>query len=288
MDHDATREQLELAAVEPGGLDRLMAGDTASAQAVAGHLAGCPSCTDELARLSVAASLIRTAVRESPSPELRERTLTAIRATGVSRGSPSDALKAPAGRRPGASGVSRPTEPVAVASRAAIARPRPAILGWVAAIAVAVALSVVTTTLIVGNRVDDQLAAQARTVEALEEVTTATLAIAGQPDAEHVALTGTTDPTLGGSLEFSPSTTQLVVVATGLTPPPTGQEYRCWVQVGGTRQRVGRMFFSTDLAYWVGPTPAVAGLSGTATFGVSLVEVSRSGVETDPVLLGQL
>ena len=44
MDHDATREQLELAALEPDGLDRLMAGDTATAQAVAGHLAGCPSC----------------------------------------------------------------------------------------------------------------------------------------------------------------------------------------------------------------------------------------------------
>ena len=51
MDHDATREQLELAAVEPGGLDRLMAGDTATAQAVAAHLAGCPACTEELARL---------------------------------------------------------------------------------------------------------------------------------------------------------------------------------------------------------------------------------------------
>ena len=35
MDHDATREQLDLAAAEPGGLERLMAGDTATAQAVA-------------------------------------------------------------------------------------------------------------------------------------------------------------------------------------------------------------------------------------------------------------
>ena len=45
MDHDAVREQLELAAVEPDGLERLMAGDTPTAQAVAGHLAGCPACT---------------------------------------------------------------------------------------------------------------------------------------------------------------------------------------------------------------------------------------------------
>ena len=42
MDHDQVREQLELAAAEPGGLERLMAGDTAAARAVAAHLAGCP------------------------------------------------------------------------------------------------------------------------------------------------------------------------------------------------------------------------------------------------------
>ena len=46
MDHEETREQLELAAVEPGGIDRLMAGDTATAQAVAAHVAGCPACAD--------------------------------------------------------------------------------------------------------------------------------------------------------------------------------------------------------------------------------------------------
>jgi len=272
MDHDATREELELAALEPGGLDRLMAGDTTTAQAVAAHLAGCPSCSDELARLSVAAGLIRTAVRELPPPDLRERTLAIVRAAGVSRSAPTAA----------------PVAPVLVAPLASTTQSRRPVLGWVAAIAVAVALSVVTTSVVVNKRLDDQLAAQARTVEALEEVTTATLAIAAQPDAELVALTGTTDPTIDGSLEFSPSTTEFVVVATGLTPPPAGQEYRCWVQVGGTRQRVGRMFFSPDLAYWAGPAPAVAGLSGAATFGVSLVEVSRSGVETDPVLLGQL
>ena len=70
MDHEATREELELAAVEPGGLDRLMAGDTLTAQAVAAHIAGCPSCTEELARLQRAAPLIRATVRDMPSPDL--------------------------------------------------------------------------------------------------------------------------------------------------------------------------------------------------------------------------
>ena len=48
MDHSEVRELLQDAAVEPGGLERLMAGDTPTAAVVAGHLAGCPDCADEL------------------------------------------------------------------------------------------------------------------------------------------------------------------------------------------------------------------------------------------------
>ena len=93
---------------------------------------------------------------------------------------------------------------------------------------------------------------------------------------------------LDGNLVFSPSTTELAVVATGLTPPKAGYEYRCWVSVDGSRQRVGRMFFADDLAYWVGTAPAISGVSGDATFGVSLVGASGTTLETEPVLLGGL
>ena len=51
MDHRDVREQLELAAVEPGGLDRVMAGDTVEAAALVSHLAGCDDCMTELGRL---------------------------------------------------------------------------------------------------------------------------------------------------------------------------------------------------------------------------------------------
>ena len=74
-----------------------------------------------------------------------------------------------------------------------------------------------------------------------------------------------------GNLVFSPSTTELAVVATGLVPPPAGYEYRCWVSVEGSRQRIGKMFFAEDIAYWVGPAPAISDVSTGATFGVSLV-----------------
>lgn len=283
MDHDATREQLELAVLEPGGLDRLMAGDTGTSQAVAAHLAGCPSCIDELARLERASRHIREAVREIPPADLRARTLAAVRAEGLPRGTvaaPPAAIPPP---------VASPVAGVDAAPPVPVRHGRRGLaLGWVAAVAAAVVLSVLATSLIVDRRVEEAIAAQARAIAALEEVTLASLDISAQPDAEYVELVGTKDPSLDGSLVYSPATAELVVVATGLTAPPEGMEYRCWVAIGGTRQRVGKMFFSGRLAYWIGPAPAIAGVSSGATFGVSLVSLAGPAVDADPVLLGKL
>jgi hypothetical protein len=277
MDHDATREQLELATAEPGGLERLMAGDTPAAQAVAAHLAGCPACTEELARLGRAAGVIARFVREQPPADLRERTLAAVRAAGVARG--------PAGGGTAASVANGSASAGAGPGPAAAGRGRAA-LGWVAAIAAAVVISVIATTVIVGGRVDEQLAAQSNEIEALERVTIATLEVTAEPDVRRVALGGVA-PAVTGSLVFSPSTSELVVVATGLTPPPVGQEYRCWVEQAGDREGVGKMFFSDDLAYWIGPVSAVEGLVGDASFGVTLVTLDGSADGQD-VLEGGL
>jgi hypothetical protein len=291
MDHEGTREQLELAALEPGGLERLMAGDTATAQAVAAHLAGCASCSDELVRLGRASALIREGVRELPPPDLNARTLAAIRIEGVQRPLVAAAVPSVAVARDVLAPIPTTRESVALPVAAVPARNRPSrgqVIGWFGAIVAAVVLSVVATTFLIGSRVDGQLAAQNATVEALEKLTTATLDVTGQPDAQRVALTGVTDPKLDGSLVFSPATTELVVVSYDLANPPAGQEYRCWVEVNGQRQRVGKMFFSNDLAYWAGDVPAVSGLSGAATFGVSLVDASGQSIETAPVLAGHL
>lgn len=298
MDHDAVREQMELAAVEPDGLERLMAGDTPTAQAVAGHLAGCPACTEELGRLRRSAVLVRDTVRDMPPPDLRARTLAAIRAEGVLRPLPGLAGASATGA-PGAADMDAVPTPIPapeVDSRPTPAAPLPfdrrrrlaPVLGWVATLAAAVVLSVLATSLIVGSRIDSQLADQAAAIKGLQEITTATLTVTAQPDAEHVALASLSDPEVYGGITYSPSTAELVVVANGLTPPPAGLEYRCWVEVGGTRQRVGKMFFNEDLAFWVGPAPAIAGLSSGATFGVSLVDAAGSTVDTDPVLVGEL
>src|SRR6185436_5421121 len=192
MDHEGTREQLELAAVEPGGLERLMAGDTPNAQAVAAHLAGCPSCTDELVRLQRAATLIRGSVRQLPPADLKERTLATIRAEGVRRPL---AVAVPAAAGAGATVTTEPVNGVPVMASPSTAatvdpdrrtRRTPPWLGWAGTIAAAVVLSVVTTTAVVNNRVDNQLAAQNAEILALESVTTDTMGVAAEPDAEHV------------------------------------------------------------------------------------------------------
>ena len=292
MDHDAVREQMELAAVEPDGLERLMAGDTPTAQAVAGHLAGCPTCTEELGRLQRSAAVIRDTVQVMPSPDLKARTLAAIRAEGVVRPLPVAAAGAAAAVAVAGPAVAPAPEPHADPLPAPIPLDRRRrlmpVLGWVATIAAAVVLSVVAASYLVGSRVDDQLAAQSVAIKGLQEITTATLTVTAQPDAEHVALAGVADPELYGGLTYSPSTSELVVVASGLTPPAAGLEYRCWVEIDGKREKVGKMFFNQDLAFWVGPSPAISGLSNGATFGVSLVDAAGSAVDTDPVLLGEL
>jgi anti-sigma factor RsiW len=275
MEHDEVLEQLELAAVEPDGLARLIAGDTAVAAAVAGHLAGCDACTAEFQRLGRAAPLLRDVVRTTPSADLRERTLEFVRVHGVARGEA--AAAASVGGE--AQSVLAP-RPVA-SSRIARALP------WVASIAAAVLLSVLATSFIVDRQVSERLAEQDRSIGGLEAVASATIDITAQPDVERVTL-ASTDLDTSGTLLFSPSTTRLVVVAVGLERPPAGREYRCWVELNGKREHVGRMFFADDLAYWVGDTPAISDAGPGTTFGVSLGEVGDTSIDAPPVITGQL
>jgi hypothetical protein len=278
MDHDAVLEALELATAEPDGLDRMMAGDTPAAQAVAGHLAGCAECTLELDRLRRLGAVVRDTVATTPSPDLRDRTLAYVRQHGVPRG-PAVA----AGAVPAALPRLAPQTAIAVGPTRDRGR---SVAAWIGAVAAAVVLSVVATTAIIGSRVDDRLAAQDAAIEDLASVTTATLHVTAEPDVARVGLASPSGAATSGTLVFSPSTTELVVVADGLTEPASGMEYRCWVDVDGDRQGIGKMFFGGGLAYWVGPSPAVAGLDGGATFGVSLVSTDGGTVAPEPVLTG--
>ncbi|HEV8696294.1 MAG TPA: anti-sigma factor [Candidatus Limnocylindrales bacterium] len=284
MDHDDVLEQLELAAVEPGGLDRLVAGDTPMAAAVAAHLAGCDRCAEELRRLSRAAPLLRDLVRTTPPPELRERTLAYVKAHGRERGDRAPVashgvLEAAGAPVAGSSASQRPT---------AAKRSARGILPWAATIAAVVALIFSGASYLANRDLADRLSAQATSISALERVQTATLEVTADPAARRVELASTGGSETNGTLLFSPSTARLVVVAYDLQRPASGQEYRCWVEIGGQRRSVGRMFFADELAFWVGDTPEVRDLPAGTVFGVSPTAIGSPSLEADPVIRGEL
>jgi anti-sigma-K factor RskA len=284
MDHDDVLEQLELAAIEPGGLDRLIAGDTPMAAAVVTHLAGCESCAEELRRLSRAAPLLRDVVRTTPPDDLRERTLAFVREHGRERGE--TATEAVAGRAPVATmGPRAPAE--TTAGRRARGR-LPRVLPWVATIAAGIALAVSAAGFLVSRDLSDRIALQTAVISGLERAQRATLDLTEEPGARRVELVSTGGEDTTGTLLFSPSTSELVVVAYDLARPPSGQEYRCWVEIDGQRKNVGKMFFADELAFWVGRTPEVGDLPDGSVFGVSAAAVGSPSLEADPVIRGEL
>ncbi|HEX5825064.1 MAG TPA: anti-sigma factor [Candidatus Limnocylindrales bacterium] len=272
MDHQEVRDLLADAAIEPEGLDRLMAGDTPTAALVASHLAGCPDCAEELERLHRSVEIIRPTVRAVLPPELRERTLAYVAAVGRPRG-PS---------APTAAGPTHEELPVAMRRRAG-SRPRLSVLAGLAA---ALVVAVTGTALLVNVNREAVIRGQSAEIEALGDVARWTARIDVRPDVQRIQLASATGDAPNGLLAFSPSSTELVVIADGLTPPAAGHEYRCWVEVGGRRSPIGKMFFGGDLAYWVGAVPLTAGLAPGARFGVSLVELGASDQPGQPVLVG--
>jgi hypothetical protein len=280
MEHDEVREQLELAAAEPGGIDRLMAGDTALAAAVAAHMVGCPACTEELNRLRRATQVIREAIRTTPPAELRERTLAYVREYGR--------VPAPAAALAGAAGDAGTALPTAAPTRSTASGPGMRRLGWAAAVAAALVVAVAGTALVLDARYSDQLAARESRAAGLARITGAFVALSDEPDLERVQLAASPGaaPPASGTLAYSPAKAELVVLAEGLTEPSPELEYRCWVEVDGVRSDVGKMFFGGGLAFWAGRVDAVADLPEGATFGVTLIEAAGDSLAGPPVLAG--
>ena len=276
MDHAEASELLLAAAVEPNGLDRLTAGDTTEASALAGHLAGCPDCAAEVERLRRDATVLRAVVRSLPPPELRERTLAFVGAVGRERGG--GATDAP-GPAPFELPIARPATGVGRRS-GRIARLAP----WAASLAAVLVVAVGGTALLVGGAKDTVIDSQSTQIAALRRIATATLRIDGQPDAKHVDLGSTAGLDATASLLYSPATTELVILAEGLPTAPAGQEYRCWVEDGGQRTRIGRMFFVGEVAFWVGDVPTLATAGDAARFGITMVPAAGDSIGGDPVL----
>lgn len=292
MDHADARELLELAAAEPDGLDRLMAGDTPEASALAGHLAGCDACREEFARLRRTSSILRSTLAATAPPDLRARTLAYVAALGRDRSPVGAGVAAIDGAAiDGAAG--------AAARRVSAERSGPASLRsgtrarvprWLAAAAAVAAIVAIAagTAFVVGQSRDRELQAVRDQVSDLSRISAATIAIESQPDVSTVVLAGTNGTAANGTLLFSASSGQLLIMASGLAQPPAGREYRCWFEVGGARVAVGRMFFAGDLAYWAGPVRSLPEIAPGTTFGVSLVDASGGSLAGDPAILGQV
>ncbi len=300
MDHADARELLELAAAEPGGLERLMAGDTPDAAALAGHLAGCRDCADEMTRLRRASAAIGAVIRSTPPPDLRARTLRYVAAVGRDRPTapdPGAAATTPLSTLPtdAVDGSIRDRTAAVPAGSTRRGHGHGPTVGWLTALAAAVILAVAGTALVVGRQRDAEtnrqaaaLEDRAREVAALERVTGETVRIAAAPDARRVELTPADGGDAAGTLLFSPGSRDLVVVGTGLTEPAAGQELRCWVEVAGQRRPVGRMYFADRLAFWAGQVDAVADLADGARFGVTLVDADGPALGGPAVLAGEL
>jgi hypothetical protein len=294
-EHRDARELLELAAVEPAGLDRLEAGDTAEAAAVVGHLAGCPACLEELARLRRAEALLRPILADAPDPALRERTLAYVRAVGVPRDAAAGGPAAGSADEAPAEDRAAP-EDGAVPEDGAALGPAPAPLhrrtrrrspigtgAWAASLAAVLVIGLVAGGLLVGRQVP---AGNADAAVALDAVARETAALVAAGDARGVALVDATGTPLG-TLVLSPTAGRIVVSAAGLPAPPTGDEYRCWVEVDGARRALGSMWMAGDVAWWAGDVALPSTLPPGVVYGVSLVEAGSPGPGA-VVLTGEL
>jgi hypothetical protein len=275
-DHRDVREALELAAVEPGGLDRLEAGDAPDAAAIAGHLAGCPDCLEELARLRRADTLLRPMLATQPDPALRERTLALVRDVGVWRGA-----RAGAGGEAADDAVEVPRV-VPATGAVPDARPRRR-AAWLGAIAAALVVGLVGGALVVGSATPG---GNADPATALSAVTGEVTALLDGGDARQLVLVDDTGAT-AGSLVLSPSAGRLVVVANGLPPAGAGSEYLCWVEIGGTRLPLGTMWRAGDVEWWAGDVAIPAEIPPGIVYGVSRVTSGSTGPGT-VVLSGTL
>jgi hypothetical protein len=280
MDHADALERIEIAAAEPGGLERLTAGDTPGAALVAGHLAACRACTDELQRISRTAVMARAAIRALPDPALRERTLAFVREVGRDRTT-----------APGATALGVPVSTTSAGAQAPVPVTAPAVVAplpharrpWLVAGLVAAVLVAAVLGFVAGNAVPLRGPGTGGDGAAVAQAAGTTMRIATQPDSVSVALAPVNGGEAAGSVLYSPASGELAMVATGLAPAPAGSTYACWVESGGTRRRIGMMYEEGGTGTWAGGVDGLAALPPGATFGVSLVTDGDTGT---PVLQG--
>ncbi|MFR9799429.1 anti-sigma factor domain-containing protein [Streptomyces sp. MS06] len=201
------------------------------------HLDGCSRCTGEARRLAEDAVRLAWTAAAPPPPELRDRVLSAVRATPQ---------EAPGARQHALPPHSRGTRQRSARSRAP--RPRPLAVPFATATAAA-ALVVAALFAVQADRTQGRLDAERARSDGIAEVLAA-------PDAR--AATGSDDRGHALSVVASAETGSAVVTLSGYGDPPPGRVRQLWLVRPGARPR--------SLGLLDGDTPLVAtGLQQTAT-----------------------
>lgn len=233
MEHAEVRERLADAIVWPreGGIDALLADAGRDGGRLRAHLAGCEPCRRELEALRFTGRLLEAAAPDSVtlSPEARPRILDGVRSSGIRR-----------------AGLARPSRPL-------IPSPGPT-RGFTAVLAAAAVL-LLAAGLGAGLVLLDQRDRAQQELAQLTGLADASRRVLADPAGVQLSLSG---PTGQGTLLLAPTSGEVVVTAAGLPTLPAGQRYDCFIERAGVRTWVGWMRWTGDLAWWWGPTDAVA------------------------------
>ena len=108
--------------------------------------------------------------------------------------------------------------------------------------------------------------------------------IAEQGDAVVVSLEPAAGSAGSGTVMYSPTSGELAMTATGLSPAPSGAVYTCWVEQNGQRQAIGVLYVEGVDGTWAGFWTGLRGVRSGAIFGVSLVPAGAASGQ--PVMTG--
>jgi len=268
------REALEIAAVEPHGLEILAEARTPEDATVVAHVAACAECAAEAARLREIAALLRSGFAPSLSPDLRDRTLSYVGAVG----------------RPRTNVALGPAAPTPLAPRLGGRPGRVALAGLAMAAVVVVAIG--ATALVATDAVRSELAAERDRAAQLAGRAATALRVLDDPAAIRIPMSGPGG--VSGTAVISTSGygggISGAVVAPGLPAAPAGSEYVCYVVIDGQRRFVGRMAGDGTMHAWAGSLDAFADArpGSVGEYGVLLVPAGSGSVDGVPVMKGSL
>ncbi|GHC79292.1 anti-sigma factor [Streptomyces flavofungini] len=213
------------------------------------HLEGCPRCTDEVRALAADTVRLAHAASVPAPPDLRDRILTAVRATEQEAPEPVPVVRERGG---------------------APARGRAPVLVALAASAAVLALVAVGVLVLALGRADDRLGEERAATREIAHVLAA-------PDARAAATRDADGRGLG--VVASRARGQAVVAPSRLGSPPDGRDHQLWVMRAGAAPR--------SLGLLDGETPVVTDdLNGKASSLAVTVEPDGGSVRptTAPVV----